>query len=53
MKGFSAMDAEPAKKLLCITASTMVNKQPFTGLQSPMRFKPPNCKRLQGAAPVK
>jgi len=24
--------------------------QPFTGLQSPMRFKPPHCKRLQGAA---
>ncbi|MFZ1956731.1 MAG: hypothetical protein WAU34_14670, partial [Desulfobacterales bacterium] len=23
---------------------------PFTGLQSPMRFKKPNCKRLQGAA---
>jgi hypothetical protein len=22
----------------------------FTGLQSPMRFKLPNCKRLQGAA---
>jgi hypothetical protein len=23
---------------------------PFTGLQSQMRFKKPNCKRLQGAA---
>jgi hypothetical protein len=23
---------------------------PVTGLQSPMRFKPPNCNRLQGAA---
>jgi hypothetical protein len=24
--------------------------QPFKGLQSPMRFKPPYCKRSQGAA---
>jgi hypothetical protein len=27
-----------------------VASSPFTGLQSPMRFKPPHCKRLQGAA---
>jgi hypothetical protein len=25
----------------------------FTGLQSTMQFKPPKCKRLQAAAPVK
>jgi len=25
-------------------------QQPFTGVQRPMRFKPPNFKRLQGAA---
>jgi hypothetical protein len=24
--------------------------QLFTGVQPPLRFKPPNCKRLQGAA---
>ena len=34
-------------------ARALPGTQPFTGLQSPMRFKPPNCKRLQGAAPVK
>ena len=27
--------------------------EPFTGLQGPMLFKPPRCKRLQAAAPVK
>jgi hypothetical protein len=35
--------------LIYIGFQKMILK-PFTGLQSPMRFKPPHCKRLQGVA---
>ena len=34
-------------------ARALPGTQPFTGLQTPMRFKPPHCTRLQGTAPVK